>query len=94
MYVNRMKNIFLRLPHHASIFPDNVGFDNQGKVKLFDFGLAREVHDNDNCGNGTYKLTPNTGSLRIRIPLEFCSGKSPLLNDHIIASPQRTSVTW
>ena len=86
MYVNRMKNIFLRLPHHASIFPDNVGFDNQGKVKLFDFGLAREVHDNDNCGNGTYKLTPNTGSLRYMAPEVYLESHSysAKVREHIL----------
>jgi serine/threonine protein kinase len=53
---------------YRDLKPENCGFDALGNVKLFDFGLAREVHDDDDCGNGTYKLTPNTGSLRYMAP--------------------------
>jgi len=37
--------------------PENLGFDVRGDVKLFDFGLAKELHkgQEDNCEN--YKLS-------------------------------------
>ena len=47
--------------------PENIGFDGKGIVKLFDFGLAKEVRKEDESSNGTYKLTPNTGSLRYMV---------------------------
>ena len=48
--------------------PENIGFDNKGVVKLFDFGLAKEVRKEDESPNGTYKLTADTGSLRYMAP--------------------------
>ncbi|KAL7546459.1 hypothetical protein ACHAWF_009791 [Thalassiosira exigua] len=53
---------------YRDIKPENVGFDGRGQVKLFDFGLAKEVREEDECANGTYKLTPNTGSIRYMAP--------------------------
>jgi len=53
---------------YRDVKPENVGFDSRGVVKLFDFGLAKEVHKEDECANGTYKLTANTGSLRYMAP--------------------------
>lgn len=40
--------------------PENVGFDIRGDIKIFDFGLAKEVRDPDDDGN--YKLTGYCGS--------------------------------
>jgi len=48
--------------------PENIGFDIKGVVKLFDFGLAKEVRKEDESPNGTYKLTADTGSLRYMAP--------------------------
>jgi len=48
--------------------PENIGFDVKGVVKLFDFGLAKELHPEDKLANGTYKLTGNTGSIRYMAP--------------------------
>ena len=48
--------------------PDNIGFDAQGNVKLFDFGLAKELRDSDKTVNGLYKLTGFTGSIRYMAP--------------------------
>jgi serine/threonine protein kinase len=41
--------------------PDNIGFDATGTLKLFDFGLAKELKPNLERGCGKYKLTGNTG---------------------------------
>lgn len=59
---------------YRDLKPDNIGFDVRGDVKIFDFGLAKEVNP-DNCLNdGTYKLTADTGSLRYMAP-EVSLGK-------------------
>ena len=42
--------------------PSNVGFAYNGTVKIFDFGLAREILD------GEHRMTANTGSLRYMSP--------------------------
>ena len=50
--------------------PDNIGFDLRGDVKLFDFGLAKELDDGMKSGycNEFYELSGNTGSLRYMAP--------------------------
>lgn len=48
--------------------PDNIGFDVRGTVKLFDFGLAKELHPDDRRPNGTYRLTGETGAVRYMAP--------------------------
>lgn len=49
--------------------PENIGFDVRGDVKLFDFGLAKEIcSDTPRMSNGTYKLTGQTGSPRYMAP--------------------------
>lgn len=50
--------------------PDNIGFDIQGTVKLFDFGLAKELDDSFKSGAcpECYELTGNTGSMRYMSP--------------------------
>jgi len=52
---------------YRDLKPDNVGFDLDGVVKLFDFGLAKDVSNEHRIG-GFYKLTGNTGSLRYMAP--------------------------
>lgn len=42
--------------------PENLGFDVRGDVKLFDFGLAKKLHDNEKDKDGNFKLTGYTGS--------------------------------
>mmetsp|Transcript_10866 Transcript_10866/g.16608 ORF Transcript_10866/g.16608 Transcript_10866/m.16608 type:complete len:450 (-) Transcript_10866:299-1648(-) len=48
--------------------PDNVGFDSTGVVKMFDFGLAKELRSSDADEYGYYKMTGNTGSRRYMAP--------------------------
>lgn len=48
--------------------PENIGFDVKGVVKVFDFGLAKELHPEDKLANDTYKMTGNTGSIRYMAP--------------------------
>jgi len=51
--------------------PDNIGFDIRDDVKLFDFGLAKELHHDERMEDGLYKLTGYTGSLRYMSPEVF-----------------------
>jgi serine/threonine protein kinase len=44
--------------------PDNIGFDANDVVKLFDFGLAKELKPGRKQADGKYQLTGNTGSRR------------------------------
>jgi serine/threonine protein kinase len=44
--------------------PDNCGFNSSGVLKLFDFGLARELRDSERMNDGTYKMTGFTGAIR------------------------------
>ena len=53
---------------YRDLKPDNLGFDEEGELKLFDFGLAKRLHPDDRNADGTYNLTGNTGSLRYMAP--------------------------
>jgi serine/threonine protein kinase len=48
--------------------PDNIGFAVEGTVKLFDFGLAKELKKHDRTDDDLYKLTGMTGALRYMAP--------------------------
>jgi len=47
---------------------DNIGFDVRGDVKLFDFGLAKELDPATELDSSTYELSGRTGSLRYMAP--------------------------
>lgn len=53
---------------YRDLKPENVGFDEEGDLKLFDFGLAKRLHPDDRLEHGLYSLTGNTGSLRYMAP--------------------------
>ena len=59
---------------YRDIKPENMGFDVQGNLKLFDFGLAKPLHDEKKNELGLYKLTSNVGSRRYMAP-EVALGK-------------------
>jgi len=59
----KSKNIIFR-----DLKPDNVGFDKDGNLKLFDFGLAKELKPINKCPDGMYTMTGNTGSRRYMAP--------------------------
>ncbi|KAG7341161.1 serine/threonine protein kinase [Nitzschia inconspicua] len=56
---------------YRDLKPDNVGFDVRGDVKIFDFGLAKELDESKKLQDGTYHLTADTGSLRYMAPEVF-----------------------
>ena len=60
----------MRLALHI-INQQNLGFDVRGDIRLFDFGLAKELQESERIGGvrgSTYKMSGNTGSLRYMAP--------------------------
>ena len=53
---------------YRDLKPDNLGFDANGTLKLFDFGLAKRLDPMDKMQDGLFLLTGNTGSLRYMAP--------------------------
>lgn len=53
---------------YRDLAPDNIGFDVRGEVKIFDFGLAKELLPESKLPDGNYKLTGFTGSVRYMAP--------------------------
>jgi serine/threonine protein kinase len=55
---------------HRDLKSSNIAFAHDGKLKLFDFGLAKVLRERDRSKEYTdkYKLTGNTGSLRYMSP--------------------------
>mmetsp|Transcript_39585 Transcript_39585/g.40062 ORF Transcript_39585/g.40062 Transcript_39585/m.40062 type:complete len:408 (+) Transcript_39585:122-1345(+) len=56
---------------YRDLKPDNIGFDVRGDVKIFDFGLAKELDPRKKLDDGTYNLTGDTGSPRYMAPEVF-----------------------
>jgi serine/threonine protein kinase len=79
-HLHKLKIVFRDLK------PDNVGFDFDGRVKLFDFGLAKELDPLQKTADGTYEMSGGTGSRRFNpiiyrqtfTRLPFCFGNCVL----------------
>jgi len=54
--------------------PDNIGFTTDGTLKIFDFGLAKELRVDERTKDGLYNMTGCTGSIRYMSP-ENLQGK-------------------
>jgi len=63
-YIHGKKIIFRDLK------PQNIGFDARGEIKIFDFGLAKELDPNVKIGDN-YKMTGMTGTMRYMAPEVF-----------------------
>jgi len=61
-YLHRNNIIFRDLK------PDNIGFDANNVVKIFDFGLAKELNEKEKLPNGLYRMTGMTGAMRYMAP--------------------------
>ena len=59
---------------YRDIKPDNIGYDVRGDVKLFDFGLCKELRPKDLHQNGLYHLTGLIGTRQYMAP-EVLLGK-------------------
>jgi len=55
---------------HRDLKPNNIGFLEDGRLALFDFGLAKlwRISPTDRAGTESRPLTGNTGSLRYMAP--------------------------
>ena len=64
---------------YRDLKPDNIGFDEHGVLKLFDFGLAREEKPSERNSMGKYDMTGHTGSRRYMAPEGKCYPEMPAL---------------
>jgi serine/threonine protein kinase len=71
LFLNLISFHFIYSVIYRDLKPDNIGFDVRGDVKIFDFGLAKELDPRKKLGDGTYNLTGDTGSPRYMAPEVF-----------------------
>lgn len=59
---------------YRDLKPSNMGFTSSDVLKLFDFGLAKELRSDEYEGKGLYNMTGLTGALRYMAPgrLKMC----------------------
>ncbi len=53
---------------HRDIKPQNIGFDIRGDVKIFDFGLSKELKPSQQVGNDQYHSSGLAGTRRYMSP--------------------------
>lgn len=53
---------------HRDLKPENIGFDIRGDIKIFDFGLARDMNALEADREGLYLMSSMTGTLRYMSP--------------------------
>lgn len=53
---------------HRDIKPQNVGFDIRGDIKIFDFGLAKELKPCDREGKDQFRTSGLAGTRRYMAP--------------------------
>ena len=63
-----MDFLHIRSVVFRDVKPDNVGFAQDSTLKLFDFGLARQIRDEDRVDGNLYRMTPFTGAIRYMAP--------------------------
>jgi len=59
-----MKYLHDNIIIHRDLKPTNIGFNSEGQLKLFVFGLTTKLHPKDHLSNGRYKLDRGIGTSR------------------------------